>query len=421
MRAAQSALVVTVATALAALSLPGATGPAGAADPAYLTSQFLWRAGGGQGVSAFDGWERGAGTTRLDDGRLALDPATAQSAVDAAGAYHGRNFYNGGPYLFGEVTSPLAATSFAITRAVSSWNADTPPGSWIELSVRASLPGGRLTKWYSAGVWAADGSTVARHSVKDQGDGDATMVTDTFTIGDGKPAAEALQVKVRFMTARADAVPSLRVAAVAVSSTPRKAAGAKQPPPAAAPGDPARWGKILDVPACTQSYPDGDSGWCSPTSTSMMVAYWAKETGPCEPRVRAAVGAVYDWVYEGHGNWPFNTAYAAAAGFEAFVARFRSLADAEAWIAAGVPLALSYAWKPGMLTGAPVRSSDGHLGVLVGFDGNGDPVVNDPAGKGEGQLRRTYRRAELENVWLGHSGGTAYLVYPPGWSTPAAS
>ena len=65
------------------------------------------------------------------------------------------------------------------------------------------------------------------------------------------------------------------------------------------------------------------------------------------------------------------------------MARFRSLADAEPWIAAGVPVGMSYAWKPGMLTGAPVRSSDGHLGVLVGFDANGDPVVNDPAGKGD--------------------------------------
>ncbi len=320
--------------------------------------------------------------------------------------------------MFGEVTGPLTPGPFGITRAVPSWDADTPPGSWIEVSLRAALPGGRLTKWYSAGVWAADGSTVARHSVKDQGDGDATMATDTFTIGDGKPAAEALQMKVRFMAAGPEAVPSLRLAAVAVSTTPPETAGPGQPPPAAAGGDPARWGKVLDVPACTQSYPDGDAGWCSPTAISMVVAYWAKESGPCEPRVRAAVGGVYDWVYEGHGNWPFNTAYAANRGLEASVARFRSLADAEAWIAAGVPVGMSYAWEPGMLAGAPVRSSDGHLGVLVGFDANGDPVVNDPAGKDERQLRRTYRRAELENVWLGHSGGTVYLAYPPGWSTP---
>jgi Peptidase_C39 like family len=403
------ALVLGAALTCTALPLAGA---AGGADSGYRTSQFLWRAGGG-----FDGWDRGAGALRTADGRLALDPASAQAATDAAGAYHGKNFYNGGPFVFGEVTSPMTPAGFGVTRAVPSWDADTPPGSWIEVSLRARLPGGRLTKWYSAGVWAADGSSVARHSVDGQGDGDATMATDTLVIADGRPAAEALQVKVRLMAARADAVPSLRLAGVAVSTAPpNPGPGAKGGPPPSA-GDPSAWGKVLDVTACAQSYPDGGEGWCSPTSTSMIVGYWAKDTGPCEPRVRAAVDGVYDWIYDGHGNWPFNTAYAAARGLEAWVARFRSLEDAERWIAAGVPVAISYSWKAGELTGAPVRSSNGHLGVLVGFDAHGDPVVNDPAGKGDA-VRRTYKRAELENVWVGHSGGTAYLAYPPGWSIP---
>jgi hypothetical protein len=402
----RSLALVLGALACAALPMPGAGGPAAAADAGYLTSQFLWRADGG-----LDGWDRGPGATRTADGRLALDPPGAQPAADAAGGFHGRNYYNGGAYTFGEVTSPLTPAGFGITRAVPSWDADTPPGSWIEVSLRARLPGGRLTKWYSLGVWAADGSAVARHSVKDQGDDDATVATDTLVIAEGKPAAEALQVKVRFMSARPAAVPSLRLAAVAVSTAPPKA-------PPNPPGEPARWGKILDVPACTQSYPDGGEGWCSPTSMSMVVGYWAHDAGPCEPRVRAAVDGVYDWVYDGHGNWPFNTAYAAARGLEAWVTRFRSLADAEPWLAAGVPVVLSYAWKPGELTGAPVRSSEGHLGVLVGFDVHGDPVVNDPAAKTDGELRRTYRRAELEHVWVGRSGGTAYLAYPPGWAIP---
>ena len=144
----------------------------------------------------------------------------------------------GEAYVFGEVTSPLTPAGFGVTRAVPSWDADTPPGSWIEVSLRAQLPGGRLTKWYSAGVWAADGSTVARHSVGGQEDADAALATDTLVIADGKPAAEALQVKVRFTTARPDAVPSVRLAAVAVST-----AAPKQPGGPA--GDPARWGKVL--------------------------------------------------------------------------------------------------------------------------------------------------------------------------------
>jgi hypothetical protein len=400
-------VLATAALACAAVSVPGGGRPArAAADGGYLTSQFLWRA-----KSGLEQWEVGPGTTRTADGRLALDPSSAGAAADAAGAYHGRNYHNGGAYVFGEVTGPLTPAGFAVTRAVPSWDADTPPGSWIEVSLRARLAGGRLTRWYSAGVWAADGSTVARHSVKDQDDGDAALATDTLVIPAAKPAADALQMKARLMSARPGAVPSLGLAAVALSTAPPEQ-------PASSAGDGARWGKVLDVTACSQSYPDGGEGWCSPTSLSMVVGFWDHDGGPCEPRVRAAVDGVYDWVYDGHGNWPFNTAYAAGRGLEAWVTRFRSLADAEPWIAAGVPVAISYSWKPGELTGAPVRSSEGHLGVLVGFDAHGDPVVNDPAGKAPGELRRTYQRRQLENVWVGHSGGTAYLAYPPGWPTP---
>src|SRR5256714_113651 len=222
-------------------------------------------------------------------------------------------------------------------------------------------------RWQAEGG-VEGGAAAPRHSVDAQGDDDATVATDTLVVPDGKPAADALQVKVRLMSARPDAVPSLRLAAVAVSTAPPKQ-------PAGGAGDPARWGRILDVPACTQSYPDGGEGWCSPTSISMIVGYWAHDTGPCEPRVRAAVDGVYDWVYDGHGNWPFNTAYAAARGLEAYVTRSRSLADAEPWIAAGVPVGLSYAWHPGTLAGAPVRRSDGQLAVLIGFADHADPYV----------------------------------------------
>lgn len=71
----------------------------------------------------------------------------------------------------------------------------------------------------------------------------------------------------------------------------------------------------IAVPEFSQMvYPDGGPVWCSPTSVSMVLAYWLRETGPCEPRVRAAVAGVYDWLYDGHGNWPFNTAYASSRG-----------------------------------------------------------------------------------------------------------
>ncbi len=166
-------------------------------------------------------------------------------------------------------------------------------------------------------------------------------------------------------------------------------------------------------------YPDGGTVWCSPTSTSMVLAYWAGDTGPCEPRVRAAVEGVYDWVYDGHGNWPFNTAYAATHGLVAEVVRFESMAEAERWVAAGVPVVISYYWHEGDLTGAPIPTSDGHLAVLVGFDAAGNPIVNDPAAADDAGVQRTYLRSELEHLWVKKSGGTAYLIYPTGHVIPS--
>jgi hypothetical protein len=165
-------------------------------------------------------------------------------------------------------------------------------------------------------------------------------------------------------------------------------------------------------------YPDGGEVWCSPTSVAMVLGFHGALPGACEPRVRHAVAGVFDPVYDGHGNWPFNTAYAAGHGFDAAVARFGSLAALEPWIAVGLPVVISYAWHEGELDGAPVASTNGHLGVLAGFDADGRPVVNDPAAAADDEVRRTYDRAQLESRWLERSGGSCYLIVPPGTDAP---
>ena len=169
-------------------------------------------------------------------------------------------------------------------------------------------------------------------------------------------------------------------------------------------------------------YIDGGEVWCSPTSTSMVLGYWSgggEDAVSCETRVRAAVAGTYDWVYDGHGNWPFNTAYAATQGYEGYVARFTSLAKAEEYVAAGVPVIMSIAWGKGELTGADIESTNGHLLVLVGFDPSGNPIVNDPASPTNDRVQKTYLRSEFEPLWLQASGGTVYLIYPPGTEVPA--
>jgi Peptidase_C39 like family len=380
--------------------------PAAGKEPPYTTGFTKWQAAD----SSFAGWERD-GVGLAADGTLSLDRATADPGTDPypPGTYNGRNYYNGGSFLVGEATSPVV-TAPAFSEAIASWNADTPAGTWIEAQIRADVAG-RWTKWYILGIWAADTGTVERHSVQAQGDGDGFVAVDTLVLAK-KVTSTSFQLKLRLFSEN-DAVPSVRTASVATSTTPGRAG-------ALPPGDPALWDRVLAVPECSQMvYPDGGEVWCSPTSTSMVVAYWQSAAGPCEPRVRAAVEGVFDWIYDGHGNWPFNTAYAAAQGLEGYVARFTSMAQLEPWIAAGVPVVISYAWKKNELTGAPIPSSNGHLAVLAGFNAAGDPVVNDPAAPSDDTVQRTYLRSELERLWLETSGGTAYLIYPPGHAVPA--
>lgn len=375
----------------------------GKGDGAYQTGFIRWRAAD----HGFDGWSLN-GVKRNAGGALEIDSATAEAGSDpyAAGKYNGRNYYNGGAFLVGEAISPEISTTFNYKQAIASWNASTPTGSWLEVQFRAQY-GARWSKWYVLGIWAADTSTIARHSVNAQKDSDGSVADDTF-VASAENETNTFQLKLRLFSADAISRPGLRNVAVAYStSIPKSGNGSA--------GNPALWNRLIDVPKFSQMvYPDGGSVWCSPTSTSMVLSFWDNYKDDGAPRVHAAVDGVFDWVYDGHGNWPFNTAYAATFGYEAYVARFTSLAKAEEYVAAGVPVIMSIAWRKGELTNTGVDSTNGHLLVLVGFDASGNPIINDPASPANETVRRTYLRSEFEPLWLQSSGGAVYLIYPEG-------
>ncbi|MGZ3498267.1 MAG: C39 family peptidase [Vulcanimicrobiaceae bacterium] len=163
--------------------------------------------------------------------------------------------------------------------------------------------------------------------------------------------------------------------------------------------------RILDVPARSQYVVENERGWCSPTSLSMLNAYFGLDYD-----VPATARAVFDRAYNGTGNWSFNVAFSGSLGLRAAVVYLRNLDHAQRFIEAGIPIAISYSWKDGELPGAPLDHSDGHLVVLCGFTSNGDCAVNDPA---HPHLRVVYPRAALEQVWQ-RNNGVAYAVAPVG-------
>src|SRR5687767_1996693 len=330
------------------------------------------------------------------------------------------------PYESGTWTGAWQSTGFAYDELVASWNAATPANTWIRIEMQGG-GSARETKWYTLGIWASGDGDILRTSVSLQGDGDGFIAIDTFVRGKKALPLDAYRLRVTlYRRAGSGATPTLRAVSAMVSG------GAKK---YAIPSAPTGVVRTLGVPEYSQEthighYPEYDNGgeaWCSPTSTAMVLRYWG--TGPDAAALAAFPGSdhvdgqvdhaaryVYDWNYDGAGNWPYNTAYATTHGLDGFVTRLRSLAEAERFIAAGIPLVASINGKlPGFFFG----STNGHLLVISGFDANGDVISNDPAVMTNDEVQKTYARADFESVWLEGSGGIVYVIRPFGHPLPA--
>jgi Peptidase_C39 like family len=339
-----------------------------------------------------------------------------QSAL-AAGTERGITFKNGAAQLArgrtkGTLTSRVYNSAHKDT-FIPSWNARTPSGTWLQMEMR--LRSSRSwTRWWDMGVWARGTDTIKRHSVNGQRAGDWRVLTDTLQ-SIGPLYADAYQYRLTLLSKGAGRTPRVRAIYVTASNSYRNGdvlVGANE----------SLWGKDLSVPARSQMiYPNGGEVWCSPTSLSMVMAYWANKTGrrSLNQEVPTVARGTYDYGYRGNGNWPFNTAYAAAYGLKTSVNRFSSLGQVERWIAKGVPVIASISWGRGRLTGAPIPASSGHLLVIRGFTEGGNVIVNDPAAGSNSGVRRIYQRDEFHRAWFkSGSGGVAYLVRPESWPVP---
>ena len=204
---------------------------------------------------------------------------------------------NGAPAGRGLVTSRVLEAPHPFTSVVVSWNADTPPGTELNVQARVRVQGAWST-WYRLGVWALGrGQSVG-------GQADALAAVDVDTLSLRRPA-DAVQYRVELRGGPA-VRPSLRLVAVSLAD-PR----APLPdPPALQPN----WARDLPVPARSQlaEHPSIAGLICSPTSLSMVLAFWGVEKPTAE-----VCQLVYDRGERIYGNWPFNTAAASGLGMEA--------------------------------------------------------------------------------------------------------
>jgi len=333
-------------------------------------------------------------------------------------------------YAFGHWTSPWATPGFGLTELVPSWDATTRGDSWVQVEVRGRSEHGQRSSWDTVARWAPGDDTFHRTSLGEQADDLGRVSVDTWK---SNYSIEFTSWQVRatlFRRAGTAGTPVVDTVGAMVSKLPEV-----DRVPTSRTG--MTRALTLNVPRYSQmthqgdyaKYGGGGEAWCSPTSTSMVLGYydrlpkpaaysWVRRAHP-DRFVDHAARMTYDYEYDGTGNWPFNTAYAATYTNHAFVTRLRSLREAERFIRAGIPVVASVAFGPGELDGAPISSTNGHLMVIVGFTADGDAVVNDPAAPRNRGVRRTYDRGQFENAWLPTSGGLVYVIRTAKQDLPA--
>ncbi|MGW6569785.1 peptidase C39 family protein [Streptomyces sp. NPDC054975] len=424
--------VLAAALAAVAGTAVASTVPAAVADdrrhapePALVDNHF-W-------VSWADWWSGAhAGTRLVAAHRPGLVIGTPAGVTDYADPHTGTT----STWEYATWTSPVHTSSVPATEVIASWNAATPPGTWIQIELRGTYSDATATPWYVMGRWASGDGDIRRTSVDDQGDGRSSIWTDTFSVDDPASGLRLAAYQLRLTLHRTPGTrltPTVwRVGAMASDIPDRFTVPASTP----------RLARELIVPRYSQNthvgqYPEYDNGgeaWCSPTSSQMIVEYWGRRPSAedlawvnpdfADPQVCHAARFTFDHQYEGCGNWPFNAAYAATyPAMNAVVTRLRSLTELETLIGAGIPAITSQSFHKEELTGAGYGTS-GHLMTVIGFTETGDVIANDPASPSNEAVRRVYARREWENIWLrtkrydangkvrSGTGGVCYLFWP---------
>jgi hypothetical protein len=427
---------VTTALVLSGLLLAGgATSTARAASPgqaAHSTGHARTSVPDPPRRIGYRQWDT---TAQLATGELSGTAATTGNVrLTAPGA---RVRVDGRAYDRGTWTSPWVRPGFRVTELVPSWTATTPAGTLIQVDVRGLGAGNVRSSWDTLARWAGPDTSYARTSLGSQRDDLGRVATDTWEADGG---VTGWQVRVSLLrrpgTGATPAVGAVGATASRLPSVDRVTTSA--------PG--VARGVVLPVPSYSQmvhageypQYGGGGEAWCSPTATTMVLAYYRRLPPPSDYAwvrrsyadrvVDHSARMTFDHGYDGTGNWPFNTAYAAGRAGHAFVTRFTSLRPVERLVRAGIPVVTSITFGRGRLTGAPIRASNGHLVVVVGFTPSGDVVVNDPAARTRAGVRRAYARGQFEDAWLSRhrsggtmrgSGGIGYVVRDAAHPLPA--
>src|SRR6478752_3179969 len=177
-RRAALALVLAVVAAATWAAAPAAA--AGGPRVAQI-SYHQWAGATDFAAGAIDGSSLVVGA----DGALAIGPAPV-AGTDPDGRFNGHD------YESGTWTGPWFRPGFDFDELVSSWNATTPSGTWIQVQMQEARDkkGGRTVEsgWWTMGVGASGDDTINRTSIAHQFSPLGFIGVDTFMTH--RPAAQ---------------------------------------------------------------------------------------------------------------------------------------------------------------------------------------------------------------------------------------
>jgi uncharacterized protein YvpB len=288
------------------------------------------------------------------------------------------------------------------THWIPSWNVATQPDQrvWVDLEIQFEHD---IRKTYQFGCWHSEaqerGQEGTRTSINHQDDPYGVVYTDTLILRQSALSAR-LRLRVEGDRSAAEVV-SLLGLCVGKPAVGANEVAVKAPASAV----------MLEVPARCQFDYIGGKVWCSPTSVTMIMQYWADQMQRAQwshtvPQVAAGI---FDPGWPGTGNWSFNVAYAGAhTGLRSWVCRLRSMESLFSLIEKGIPVAISVSYD--LLKGKAVKgNNDGHLIVMTGWDQEGRILVNDPARCP--QVNTSYPVEAFVRAWNA-SHRTVYLILP---------
>jgi uncharacterized protein YvpB len=294
----------------------------------------------------------------------------------------------------------LPKTNDVWQELVLSWNAVCPTGTFIHAEAKGVGAAGD-SPWYSMGYWSTD-PTQKRESIIGQNDNWGEVETDTLVM---RVPMQGFEIRLSLMGNALGNEFDLKFLGVSISKK-NHPGGIQIPQLKKTP--------ILAVPEKSQLGHVGGRGWCSPTCVSMVLSYWGKRLDRIEldSPVPEVAKAIHDPNWPGTGNWSFNVAFAGQfRGMFAFVHRMDSIATVHALVENGIPIPISVSFD--LLNGKQADESNGHFVVVVGFDGKGNAVINDPwpDPKGINSVRKIVPVERLVKAWQ-RSKQTAYVIGP---------